>query len=388
MSLPKITSAMLILTHACPLACKYCFVHQEPSHMTYATAKSATEFLIANAEEQGDVPVINFFGGEPMVMWNEIIVPLTNWIRQEYKKPFNLSITTNGVLLNDERISFLKKNGINMLFSIDGAKATQDYNRPFHSGKSSFDVLEPIIPKIIENFPMTTFRMTTIPPTCANVFENVQFAKDNGFKNFFVIPNVFEEWSQEARIILQNEMRKYSEYFIDCYRAGNQPITFSVLEKSFSDIVKINKAITQKTYRNLSGCQACGKCGLGASKFASIHPNGNIYGCQEMTSNEGKESIFYIGNIFTGVDDTRRQSLMNLFDSVDAVGYNCSVCKYNRICDGGCVANNYLVNGDVNKVPEVYCWWKQILLKEAIYISQTLGKEDNPMFKQRWVKKL
>lgn len=387
MSLPKITSAMLVLTHACPMKCIYCFVHQEPSCMTYETAKQAAEFLIANAEESGKVPTINYFGGEPMIMWDEIIVPLTNWIRQEYKKPFELSMTTNGVLLNDERIEFLKQNGISILFSIDGAKETQDYNRPLHSGKSSFDILEPLIPKIIKAFPQTTFRMTVIPATCGHLFENIQFAKDQGFKNFFVIPNVFEEWDTESRETLQSEFKKYADSYINSYRAGKIPISFSTLEGAFSDIVKINKAITQKTYRASSGCKACGKCGLGSSTFASIHPNGNVYGCQEMTSNEGEESIFYIGNIFTEIDDDRRQALMDLFDSVEVTGPNCTSCKYNRICDGGCVANNYLKNGSLHIAPEMFCWWKQLVLNEAIRIVQTLGKEENELFKQRWCKK-
>ena len=92
--------------------------------MTYETAKAAAEFLIKNTEETNITPSINFFGGEPMLMWDSIIVPLTNWIRNEYKKPFSLGITTNGTLLDEEKIEFLKKNGVNLLFSIDGGKET------------------------------------------------------------------------------------------------------------------------------------------------------------------------------------------------------------------------------------------------------------------------
>ena len=86
--LPKITYAMLIVTHACNLACRYCFVHQEPSRMTYETAKEAAQFLADNAKEAGGVPGINFFGGEPLLMWDSIIKPLTLWIREELKIPF------------------------------------------------------------------------------------------------------------------------------------------------------------------------------------------------------------------------------------------------------------------------------------------------------------
>lgn len=352
--------------------------------MTYETAKTAAEFLIKNAEETNVTPSINFFGGEPMLMWDSIIVPLTTWIRDEYKKPFSLGITTNGTLLTEERIEFLKKNGINLLFSIDGGKETQDYNRPYSNGEGSFDSLKSIIPSIVENFKNVTFRMTVIPPTCHNLFNDIKFAADSGFKNFFAIPNVFEEWNDEAKTAAENEIRKYGDYYIDCMRNGNNPIYFSTFEMAFTDIKMINNAILTKQFRNTPKSKSNGKCGLGSGVFASIHPNGNLYGCQEMTSNEGEESIFYIGNIFTGVDDKRRYALMELYDTETITGEKCNECKYNRICDGGCVANNYLVTGNLAHLPEVFCWWRRLILDEAIRVMQILGTENNEMFKKRW----
>ena len=383
MSLPKISSAMLVLTHACNLRCRYCFVHQDPCHMTFETAKASAEFLIKNAEESGTTPSINYFGGEPMLMWDSIIVPLTNWIRQEYNKPFSLGITTNATLLNEERIKFLKDNEISMLFSIDGAKETQDYNRPYADGTGSFDSLENIIPIIAENF-NTTFRMTTIPPTCNHIFENIMYAKEKGFKSFFVIPNVFEEWDDEHREIVKNEMSKFGDYYIDSMRKGIEPISFSTFEIAFSDIKSINNAVKVRAYRANMKSKASGKCGLGSSRFASIHPNGNVYACQEMTSNEGDSSIFYIGNIFTGIDDERRTTLMAMYDDTKITGDDCTKCKYNRICDGGCVANNYLITGSLSTLPAPYCWWKRLVLDEAIRVMQVLGAEGNEMFKKRW----
>ncbi len=353
--------------------------------MTYETALDAAKFLIANAEEVNQTPSINFFGGEPMLMWDSIIVPLTNWIRQEYNKPFQLSMTTNGTLLNEERIKFMKENNIGILLSIDGAKETQDYNRPYHNTTgSSFDTLEKILPLIVENF-STTFRMTTIPPTCHHVFENIQFASSLGFNSFFVIPNVFEEWPEDKKLVLKDEMTKYGDYYIECMRNGTHPIVFSTFENAFSDIKAINSAISNKQYRITPKCKACGKCGLGSSRFASIHPNGNLYGCQEMTSNEGEQSVFYIGNIYTGVEDERRTALMELYDNNPIIGSNCETCRYNRICDGGCVANNYMSTGSLSHLPKMYCWWKQIVLDEAIRVMQTLGNEGNETFRKKWV---
>lgn len=382
--LPKITSAMLIVTHSCNLACRYCFVHQEPSRMTFETAKAAADFLIINSEGTNEVPEINFFGGEPLLMWDSVIKPLTLYLREERKVPFNLSMTSNCTLITDERLAFMEKYNIGLLFSLDGAKETQDYNRPFHGGAGSFDALAPIIPKVLARYPGQTLRMTLIPATCHHMFENITWGEKQGYTNFFVIPNVFETWDAASRKTLSAELRKYGDYCISKYRADERPISFSSFNDALADIKRINSAEEKGDYRSLPKCRADGKCGLGANKFASIHPNGNIYGCQEMTSNEGEESLFYIGNLRTGVSEERRLKLMSVFSSHAVTGFDCGGCEFARICDGGCVANNYLSTGKLHEMPELFCVWKRIVITEAIRVMQVLGGEKNEAFKQLW----
>ena len=310
---------------------------------------------------------------------------MVQYIREEYKKPFKISITTNGTLLTSEKIDFLKRNDIGLLLSIDGAKETQDYNRPRLNGEGSFEVLEKILPLVVSNFPNTVFRSTIIPSTCEQTFKNIMFAERAGFHNFWTVPNVFEDWTEDQKNKLNKEMDKYANYYIECYRQGKRPISFSFLEKSFRDILKINEAIKNNVLNCNRECAACDKCGLGASRFAAVHPNGNVYACQEMTSNEGDESPFYIGNIYSGILDNKRLALMEIFEKENITGVNCETCKFNRICDGGCVANNYLINKNLKMLPEMYCWWKQIILDKAIYIMQTLGNEKNKKFAERFV---
>lgn len=381
MNLPKITHAMLVVTHSCNLRCRYCFVQQQPQTMSYETAKAAVHFLIENCADK-EIPSINFFGGEPMLCWDSIIAPLTEYIREELAIPFHLSMTTNGTLLTKERIDFMKKYHINLLFSIDGDQITQDYNRPCADGSSSFKLLSDLIPLIADTF-HPTFRMTAIPQTCQYTFDNIMFAEQFGFPGFFIVPNVFEEWSDKDWTTLTQEMHHYSQYFIDCYNQGKEPIRFSDIEKSLHKITQINRAITKNKYR--IACDACRKCGLGMKHFASIHPNGNIYACQEMTSNAGEENLFYIGNIYTGMDNKRRLVLANSFSKDRLQGYDCDNCKLKRICDGGCVANNFLLTGDLNQVPKVYCKWMQFLLDEAIFIMNSLSS--NSRFIKEWGEK-
>ncbi|MBQ3114867.1 MAG: radical SAM protein [Clostridia bacterium] len=379
-----ITAAMLSVTHKCNLACKYCFVNQCPEDMTFDTAKKAADWLAANANYPDNIPEINFFGGEPLLRWDDVVKPLISYIRCTYRYPYKLSMTTNGVLLTEDKLRYLKKMDVGILISIDGSKETQDYNRPFHNGNGSFDVIEPNILTAIELYPALVFRMTLIPDTCHNFMSNVMYAQSIGYNRVFAMPNVFEEWTEEKREVMRKQLRIYSEYYIASYKKGVIPIDFNPLENAFKDILLINQAIDSEQYRTNARCKACNQCGIGATKFAAIDPLGDIYSCQELTSTMNRDSIFYIGNLTDGIYEERREALTSLYNAIAVSGANCAECKYDVICDGGCAANNYLVNGDINKIPEVFCWWRQILLDEAIYVATVLGEAECFRFKKHW----
>lgn len=374
---PKITSAFFILTNQCPLACVYCFVNQNIKKMSYEVALDATKFLIKNSEEVQIAPSIAFFGGEPLLEWDNIIVPLTNYIRNEYKKPFNLSITSNCVLLTKDKLDFMKKNDIGLLFSIDGDRETQDYNRPFHSNKGSFDILESKIKMILNYYPHMTFRATIHKYTCKNTFHNMKFAIEKGYNNMFFIPNVFDEWTEEEKNILKNQIKLFGDYFIDNARQG-KIIHLNNLDRIFPKILEVNNA-----YRNkLNRVTVKNKCGMGVTRGASISTDGRIYACQEMVTND---EFFEIGNIYDGENIEKRKALSSMFNPNMIKGLNnCINCKLSKACDGGCVANNYLKNKDLNIVPDMYCFWQRALLDEAIKICNVLGSEKNELFKSHY----
>lgn len=384
MEFKPITSVFLHVTNACNCRCRYCFETARPDFMSLDTAMDVAKYLIRNAEEVGAIPGINFFGGEPMLRWDDIIVPLVDWIRGEYGKPFQLSMTSNCTLMTEERLKYMKENQISLLFSIDGARETQDYNRPLSTGKGSYGTLEGIIDLVPRYFPNTTFRSTVIPPTCHHVFENIMFAKEHGYNNFFVVPNVMEEWSNERWNVLAKEMRKYSDYCVGEWWAGRQPIRFSEMDKAMGKIQRINTAILHDERRPEEKCGACAKCGLATNRFAAVDYKGDLYGCQELVSAGKAGDFFYIGNIYSGIDVGRRERLATAYKACAEHGPNCSECRLDRICDGGCVANNYFVTGDVNTVAPVYCRWVNLLLDEAIYICNEMGNEPPEAFVAYW----
>lgn len=376
---PKITSAFFILTNQCNLKCPYCFVNQNVEKMPFNIALDATKFLIRNSKDIGYTPNIVFFGGEPLLEWDSVIVPLTKYIREEYKEPFNLSITSNCILMTEEKLNFMKENNIGLLFSIDGDQETQDINRPFHSGKGSFDILIDKIPMILKYYPNMTFRATIHKPTAHLTFDNMKFAIQQGYNNMFFIPNVFDDWSEDDKDILRWQVSMFGDYFIKNARHG-KIIHLNNLDRIFPLITEINEAYKNKSGRPLIKH----KCGLGTGAGASISPDGKIYACQEMVTND---STFLIGDIYNGENQEKREQLASMFNSQKVYGLNnCVGCKLDKVCDGACVANNYLWSKDLNRIPDMYCYWQQILLDEAIRICNILGSERNELFKNTYFK--
>lgn len=367
--LPKITHIFLILTRDCNLKCKYCFVDKDHDNITYETAIDAVEFIAKNSLEYKDTPSLNFFGGEPTLRWNDIIVPLTKYVRSKYGKNFTLSMTSNGILFDEEKLKFMKENDIGLLFSIDGDKKTQDLNRPTRDGCSSFDILKDKIPLILKYFPNVTFRSTTDHDNVSEFFNNHKFAVENGFKSVFNIVNVFTNWSQDEKDELKKQIDMLGEYYARL-KLEKKNICFSPFEDMFSKLNRIKEAENQNLFRKAGeGLLGFGRCGIGASRFASVGTDGKLYSCQEMVGNRESGHEFVIGDIYNGEDNNARLEIIKKFDPKKVVcssGINtCKTCRMNNICDGACLINNYFTSGDLNVMPSILCFYYKQLLDKA-----------------------
>ena len=383
--LPLIVGGFLNITQRCNLKCKYCFVVQQPKDMSYQVAKDAVDFYAKNAKETGEIPNINYFGGEPLLMWDEIIVPLTEYIRETYGNRYQVSMTTNGILLDKEKLEFMKKHQVGFLFSIDGDKKTQDLNRPFHNGKGSFDLLIDKIPMFLEYNPEATFRSTIDHDNVNDVFHNFKFALDNGYANVFGLVNVFEEWKKEEEDILKDQVRQIADLYMDYIREGKE-ISYNPINEMFSEIKKANRAEENGEFRDQGiNFPGFGRCGIGASKFGSIGPSGDVFSCQELVENPKFGDTFTIGNIYTEIDEEKRWEIIEKFDPRNVIrsdGQSCLGCRLNKVCHGHCLINNYLANGDLNIMPAILCSWYQMLFEEALRIMKIMSEEKNETFKE------
>lgn len=375
MELPLIVGGFLNLTQRCNLKCKYCFVVQQPKEMTFQVAKDAADFFANNANMSKQMPSINYFGGEPLLKWDDIIVPLTEYIREKYGMNFRLGITTNGILLDEEKLEFMKKHGIGFLFSIDGDKKTQDLNRPYHNGKGSFDDLVSKIPMFLKYNPNLTFRATVDNDNVSDMASNYQFAVDMGYNNVFMVPNVFVEWNDEQRIEMRKQLKLIAEIHAETVMS-KKPVQFNQFADAKRKIRQLNEVRQTKRYRDFGeNFPAYGRCGLGGTKFASVGMTGKLYSCQELVENPELGDYFEIGNIYDGVDDKKRWDIINRFNPKNIIrsdGKTCRDCSMNQICNGGCLINNYLATGDLEIMPSILCEFYQECINQQMRIDDEL----------------
>lgn len=373
----NISGITLGLTDACNLACKYCFVQQKPNFMSYETAKQAVDFLVQH--NNNNTPLsIHFFGGEPTLMWDSVIVPTVEYI-ETFKRDISIGMTSNGVLLSVDKINYLKEHNINLLLSCDGDKVTQDYNRPQHNGHGSFNLIVENLQHITEILPETVFRGTIYPDTCEYLFDNIMFAQSKGFSHCFFCPDTFSDWSDKQLSILQEEIRKYSIYFINSCRLERPFILFNPI----LDMLNYNFDINNYNFSS--------KCGFGNGNI-SINYKGDILACQEMCSLENP-SYFYLGNIYNFNEQEyfeNQNKLMNTFldELSNGIILNnlCNQCEIEDYCQlSVCQANCYIKSKKFYIKPgKIDCIWKKTLYKEAHLINDILLLNNNIFFQKHF----
>ena len=337
--------------------------------MDTGTALAAIKFVIQNAEDEGVTPHFDFFGGEPLLRWDEVIVPCVQYIRNVYKKPCELGITTNCLLLDEDKLRFLSENNVGMLVSMDGARETHDLNRPFAGGGGSFDAVVEKAQLILKHYPNISVRMTLTPETAGRLHEDVQFLQSVGFKQVECVPNVFVTWPDDVMAQLHTQLRQLSDDYLEHYPAKG----FHEFERTFRNVKKMNYAYQNDLHR-VNGCL---RCGIGLDNQSAINYLGDIYPCHEANY----DAALCIGNVFTGMDDAKRRSLGCSYSQRKVRGLNCETCRYDNVCNGGCAIFNYMINRDFNIVPQMTCAWKQMMIDEAEYILSRMADLGNTVFR-------
>ncbi|WP_378950368.1 thioether cross-link-forming SCIFF peptide maturase [Pelosinus sp. sgz500959] len=361
---PLVKSVCLHVAHDCNLRCGYCFAGtgdfgHSRGLMTKEVAEQAIEFIIQNSGPRINSE-IDFFGGEPLMNMDTVRHAVSYVRRRETEtgKKFKLTLTTNGVLLNDEMTAYLNENNISLVLSLDGRRQVHDNMRPFANGRGSYDMVRENVTKAIASRNDQNYYLRgTFTAKNLDFAADVLDMADQGCTQLSVEPVVSKDsqyaLTEEHLPALFAEYDKLAQVYLERKRNG----------KGF-DFFHFNLDLNNGpcVAKRLSGC------GAGHEYFA-VTPEGDLYPCHQFV---GREE-FLLGNVVDGVKNTE---LPNQFRQTHVLNKDeCRDCWARYYCGGGCHANADLFNSNINEPYKIGCQLQKKRLECAIMIQAILMLE-------------
>jgi uncharacterized protein len=364
---PTVVKALCLhIAHDCNLACRYCFAEEGEYHgrralMSFEVGKKALDFLIANSGSRKNLEV-DFFGGEPLMNW-QVVKDLVAYGREQEKihnKNFRFTLTTNGVLVDDEVMEFCNREMGNVVMSIDGRKEVHDYMRPFRKGAGSYDLIVPKFQKWAESRNQDKYYARgTFTHHNLDFSKDVLHLADLGFKQISVepvvapadadyalqpedLPKIFEEYDNLAKEMVKRK------------KEGNGFNFFHFM---------IDLTGGPCVYKRLSGCGS-------GTEYLAVTPWGDLYPCHQFVGEEN----FLLGNVDEGIT---RPEICQEFKGCNVYAKEeCKKCFARFYCSGGCAANSYNFKGNINDVYEIGCELQRKRVECALMIKAATAEEE------------
>ncbi len=354
----------LHIAHDCNLACRYCFAEEGEYHgrraiMSYEVGKKALDFLVANSGNRTNLEV-DFFGGEPLMNWEVVkqLVAYGRSLEEEHHKKFRFTITTNGVLLNDEILEFVNKEMGNMVLSIDGRKEVHDRMRPHRGGQGSYDEIVPKFKKAAESRgQMNYYVRGTYTHYNTDFAKDVLHLADLGFKQISVEPVVAPETEDYAirEEDLPQLLAQYDELAEEMIKRRKEGNGFNFFH--FMIDLEGGPCVAKR----LSGCGS-------GTEYLAVTPWGDLYPCHQFVGNED----FLMGTVDEGV---LRTDIRDEFKQCNVYAKEkCKDCFAKFYCSGGCAANSYNFTGNVNGSYDIGCELQRKRIECAIMIKAALSE--------------
>ena len=357
----------LHIAHTCNLNCSYCFASQGKYHgdravMSFEVGKQALDFLVANSGSRRNLEV-DFFGGEPLMNFDVVkeLVAYARSIEKEHNKNFRFTLTTNGMLIDDDVIDFANRECSNVVLSLDGRREIHDRFRVDYAGNGSWEKIVPKFQKLVEARGGKDYYMRgTFTHANPDFLKDIQVMLDLGFRELSMEPVVCasgdpSELTEEDLPIVLDQYEKLAELMLKYDRKG-QPFTF------YHYMIDLTGGPC--IYKRISGCGS-------GTEYMAVTPWGDLYPCHQFVGDEA----FLLGNIWDGVSNTAVQDdfcACNVYARPD-----CADCWAKLYCSGGCAANAYHSTGSVRGVYEYGCKLFRKRMECAIMaeVSRLLGDE-------------
>lgn len=355
----------LHIAHDCNLACKYCFAEEGEYHgrralMSFEVGKKALDFLVANSGNRVNLEV-DFFGGEPLMNWDVVkqLVEYGRSLEEPNNKKFRFTLTTNGVLLNDEIMEYLNKEMSNVVLSLDGRKEVNDNMRPFRTGKGSYDLIVPKFQKLADSRNQTDYYVRgTFTRDNLDFSEDVKHFADLGFKQMSIEPVVGPE--EDPYSIREKDlpqiMEEYDKLALEYIKREKEGNGFNF----FHFMIDLNQGPC--VYKRLSGCGS-------GTEYLAVTPWGDFYPCHQFVGDED----FLMGNVDDGIT---RDDLVGTFSNCNVYSKEkCKNCFAKFYCSGGCAANSYNFHGTIHDAYDIGCEMQKKRVECSIMIKAALADD-------------
>jgi len=335
----------LHIAHTCNLNCSYCFASQGKYHgeravMSFEVGKRALDFLIENSGTRRNLEV-DFFGGEPLMNFQVVkdLVAYARSIEKEKGKNFRFTLTTNGVLVDDDVIQWANQECSNVVLSLDGRKEIHDRFRVDYAGHGSWEKIVPKFQKFVEARGGKDYYMRgTFTHANPDFLKDIQTMLDLGFRELSMEPVVCapgdpSELTEDDLAIVMDQYEKLAELMLKHDEEG-KPFTF------YHYMIDLTGGPC--IYKRISGCGS-------GTEYMAVTPWGDLYPCHQFVG----EEKFKLGNIWDGVTNHEIQAE---FAACNVYAHEeCRDCWARLYCSGGCAANAYHSTGSVTGVYENGC---------------------------------
>lgn len=356
----------LHVAHGCNLACKYCFAgkgeYDGPKGlMSFETGKRALDFLIEQSGTRRNLEV-DFFGGEPLLNW-EVCKKLVAYGREQEKKHnknFRFTLTTNGLLINDDVIDFCNKEMANVVLSLDGRKITNDAMRVSANGTGSYDLIIDKFKKLASSRNQKDYYMRgTYTHNNLDFASDIIHMADLGFKELSIEPVVSDPGEpyalkNEDLPLLKEQYQILADEMLRRYRKGDGFTFYHYM---------IDLDAGPCIVKRVSGC------GVG-TEYLAVTPSGELYPCHQFVGDEK----FLLGDIWTGITN---KEVIEQFEGCNVYSHKeCKDCFAKLYCSGGCAANAYHTTGSVNGIYEFGCELHRKRIECAIMLKVAEAEEN------------
>ena len=361
-----IKALCLHIAHTCNLNCSYCFASQGKYHgeravMSFEVGKQALDFLIANSGSRRNLEV-DFFGGEPLVNFQVVkdLVAYARSIEKEHNKNFRFTLTTNGLLIDEDVIEFANRECHNVVLSLDGRKEIHDRFRVDYAGNGSWDRIVPKFQQLVKARNGQGYYMRgTFTHANPDFLKDIQVMLDLGFNELSMEPVVAapddpSALTEEDKAIVMEQYEKLAMLMLDKDKEG-KPFTF------YHYMIDLTGGPC--IYKRISGCGS-------GTEYMAVTPWGDLYPCHQFVG----EEKFKLGDVWNGVDNTEIQ---NEFLECNVYARpECRDCWARLYCSGGCAANAYHATGSVKGVYKYGCdlFRKRMECAIMVAIARQLGE--------------